>query len=312
MLSRRHLRIRVMQALYAWQQSDNKSAALAESELVKGTERMYDLYLQLLSFYCELAHAEEVYYADLPASVLTGERRTAVRYLNDNLFIKWLNENASFNKQVKDRKISWQADNDTIKKAFFEMRKMPFFNAFISNPAPDIKAEVDFARHVAGDIISKKEFVRHTVEEKNIYWAEGFEIICNMVVKTIDSGSSNGKFHLSDLYRDEEEDVQFMKEVLHKTIANDEYFTKMIAERTESWDTERIALVDILLMKMALCEILFLNNIPVKVSINEYIDISKDYSTPNSKGFINGVIDNIVISLKKDGKIVKTGRGLME
>ena len=152
----------------------------------------------------------------------------------------------------------------------------------------------------------------HTVEEKNIYWAEGFEIICNMVVKTIDSGSSNGKFHLSDLYRDEEEDVQFMKEVLQKTIANDEYFTKMIAERTESWDTERIALVDILLMKMALCEILFLNNIPVKVSINEYIDISKDYSTPNSKGFINGVIDNIVISLKKDGKIVKTGRGLME
>jgi N utilization substance protein B len=312
MLSRRHLRIRVMQALYSWQQSDNKSAAHAESELVKGTERMYDLYLQLLAFYVELAHTEEVYYADLPASALTGERRTHVRYMNDTLFIKWLKENVSFNKLLKDHKISWQADIEIIRKAFFEMRKAPFFKNYMSNPAPDFKAEMDFARHVAGDIISKKEFVRHTIEEKNIYWAEGFEIICAMVIRTIDSCSSGGNFQLSDLYRDEEEDTQFMKELLQKTIANDQYFTALISERTESWDTDRIALVDILLMKMALCEILHLSNIPVKVSINEYIDISKDYSTPNSKGFINGVIDNIVIALKQEGKIVKTGRGLME
>lgn len=312
MLSRRHLRIRVMQALYSWQQSDNKSAAFAESELVKGTERMFDLYLQLLQFYTELSHREEVYYADLPASALTGERKTAVRYLNDNTFIKWLNENASFKSYVKNRKISWQADQETVNKAFIEMRKMPFYKNYITNNNPDLKADVEFARHVAGDIISKKEFVRHTIEEKNIYWAEGFEIICNMLIRTIDSGASNGDFQLSPLYKDEEEDLQFMKELLQKTIANDDYFTKLIAERTESWDTERIALVDILLMKMALCEILHLNNIPVKVSINEYIDISKDYSTPNSKGFINGVIDNIVIALKKDGKIMKTGRGLME
>jgi transcription antitermination protein NusB len=311
MLSRRHLRIRVMQALYAWHQSDNRSAVAAETELVKGTERMYDLYLQLLSFYTELAHQEEVYYADLPASALTGERKKAVRYLSDSVFIKWLGENPSFQKMVKDRKISWQADQDAVKKAFFEMRKMPFYKKYIEYVNPSIKDEIDFAKHVAGDIISNKEFVRHTLEEKNIYWAEGFDVINAMIVRTIESGASGG-FQLSSLYKDEEEDLQFMKDLLQKTIAEDESYTKMIAERTESWDTDRIALVDILLMKMALCEILHLSNIPVKVSINEYIDISKDYSTPNSKGFINGVIDNIVISLKKEGRIVKTGRGLME
>ena len=312
MLSRRHLRIRVMQALYAWHQSDNKSAAFAESELVKGTERMYDLYIQLLSFYTELAHQEEVYYADLPASVLTGERKKVVRYLNDNTFIKWLNENPAYESQLKNRKISWQDDQETVQKAFFELRKMPFYISYLTNNQSDLKTEIDFARHVAGDVISKKEFVRHTIEEKNIYWAEGFEVICAMVVRTIDSGINNGNFQIAHLYKDEDEDLQFMKDLLQKTIANDEYFTSLISERTESWDTDRIALVDILLMKMALCEILHLNNIPVKVSINEYIDISKDYSTPNSKGFINGVIDNIVIALKKDGKIMKTGRGLME
>ena len=103
-----------------------------------------------------------------------------------------------------------------------------------------------------------------------------------------------------------------MKELVHNTIRDDAYFDELITGKTENWDTDRIALIDIILMKMALCEIINIASIPVKVSINEYIDISKDYSTPNSKGFINGVIDKIVIGLRSEGKIVKTGRGLME
>ena len=311
MLSRRHLRIRVMQALYAWHQSD-KDGARAERELFNGTEHMFRLYLQMLQFLLELSHQEELYYADLPASALTGQRKKAAFHLTENAFIGWLKENKEFQKLVVNHKNSWQQDIDAVQKAFFELRKMPFYVNYINATKRDKETEVAFAKSLVGELISKKEFVRHVIEEKNIYWAEGFEVICSMLIRTIESGNNPKGFVLSGLYKDEEEDLLFMKDLLQKTIRDDDYYTKLIAARTESWDTERIALVDIILMKMALCEILNFSNIPVKVSINEYIDISKDYSTPNSKGFINGVIDNIAITLRAEGKIVKTGRGLVE
>ena len=149
------------------------------------------------------------------------------------------------------------------------------------------------------------------LEEKNIYWAEGLTIVHDFIFKTIEAGQSN-TFALLPLYRDEEDDIEFMKLLVNKTIRDDVYFNELISSKTENWDADRIALVDIILMKMALCEILNISAIPIKVSINEYIDISKDYSTPNSKGFINGVIDKLVIQLKEEGKITKTGKGLME
>jgi transcription antitermination protein NusB len=312
MLSRRNLRIRVMQALYAWHQSDHKSPLMAENELLHGTEKMHELYLKLLAFFTELSHQEELYYTDHPASALTGIKRSAAHTISQNLFIRWLASDAAFTKLTGEKKISWQQDQEVVKKAFYELRKMPFYKEYITSSLKTPEQDIEFAKKVVGEIISSKEFVRHVLEEKNIYWAEGFDVITAMVIRTIESGFQKQGFILTRLYKDEEEDLQFMKDLLRKTIENDEYFTGLIAERTESWDTDRIALVDILLMKMALCEIIYLSNIPVKVSINEYIDISKDYSTPNSKGFINGVIDNIVIALKKEGKIVKTGRGLLE
>lgn len=311
MLSRRHLRIRVMQALYAWHQSD-KDAARSERELFNGTEHMYRLYLQLLQFLLELSHQESLYYGDNSVSALTGERKKAAHYLRDNSFVAWLNDNKDFQKLVQSHHISWQSDIEVAQKAFFELRKMPFYNEYINSTEITTESEIAFAKNLIGELISKKEFVRHVIEEKNIYWAEGFEVICSMIIRTIESGLAAKGFILSGLYKDEEEDLLFMKNLLQLTIRDDDYFTQLISARTESWDTERIALVDIILMKMALCEILNFSNIPVKVSINEYIDISKDYSTPNSKGFINGVIDNIAISLRAEGKIVKTGRGLVE
>ena len=311
MLSRRHLRIRVMQALYAWNQSD-KDTARSERELFNGTEHMFRLYLHLLLFLKELSHQEDLYFADLPVSALTGERKKVIRYMKNNSFIEWLLSNTELNKLIADNTISWSQDIDTVQKAFIELRKMAFYKNYTNSSAPDQAAEIGFAKNIIGELISKKEFVRHEIEEKNIYWAEGFEVACSMIIRTIESGLQPKGFVLSGLYKDEEEDLLFMKDLLQKTIRDDDYFTQLIAARTESWDTERIALVDIILMKMALCEIMNFTTIPVKVSINEYIDISKDYSTPNSKGFINGVIDNISITLRSEGKIIKTGRGLVE
>ena len=162
------------------------------------------------------------------------------------------------------------------------------------------------------EVFTRQEFVVSLLEERTIYWAESLDLMEVMISKTLDGGKNSGEFKLLPLYKDEEDDIKFMRELVKQTIKDDAYFTQIIGEKTQNWDAERIAMVDIILMKMALCEILHQSSIPIKVSINEYIDISKDYSTPNSKSFINGVIDKLVIELKEQGKIVKSGRGLLE
>lgn len=306
MLSRRYLRIRVMQTLYAWHQADNKTAFQVEQELFKGTEKVYDLYLQLLSFFIEMSDQEEIYYADVPASAVTGAKKKATRHLRENIFIHWLINNKTFKDLVSKRKLSWQSDSDILQKAFFKLRKSEAYKNFSSGKDATSVADIQFVRELYKLLLQKEDLIAYALEEKNIYWAEGLSIVHEMIFKTIESKT------LLPLYRDQEDDMEFMKKLVSNTIHNDAYFNELITAKTQNWEAERIALIDIILMKMALCEILNIPNIPVKVSINEYIDISKDYSTPNSKGFINGVIDKIVIDLRKEGKIIKTGRGLME
>lgn len=312
MLSRRHLRVRVMQALYAYHQSDPKDIKRTEQELVNGTEKIYELYLTVLRFYQELAHQEHLYYEDTPASAVTGQRKSAATTLRSLAFFQWLENDKAVTDTLKNARISWQQDMDAVRKAFSHLRQQEEYNKFTAATQHTKEAEASFIKWLTRELFNKTDFVSHVLEEKNIYWAESIDTIETMVNRTLESAKGDGHYHLLPLFKDEEDDLKFMHELVQKTVRDDSYFHQLIAEKTRNWDAERIAMVDIILMKMALCEILNIPTIPVKVSINEYIDISKDYSTPNSKAFINGVIDKLVIELKEQGKIQKTGRGLVE
>lgn len=312
MLSRRHLRIRVMQALYSYYQSEPKEMNRTEQELLNGTKKIYELYLLVLQMFLELAHQEEMYYEDAPASAVTGKRKSAEKLLNDNAFIIWLKQSKQFEKLIKDNKISWQSDNDTVKKSFFQLRQIEEYKTYSTSNAHTLKQDIELINWIFKEVFTNQDLIKSLLEERTIYWAESLDLIESIIAKTLDTGKNTGEFKLSPLYKDEEDDIKFMKDLVKYTIRDDEYFTTMIGEKTQNWDADRIAMVDIILMKMALCEILHLSSIPIKVSINEYIDISKDYSTPNSKSFINGVIDKLVVELRAAGKIVKTGRGLLE
>jgi len=265
-----------------------------------------------LQMFVEMAEQEEMYYADLPASAVTGKRKSANRLLKENVFIAWLEKSSPFLKQIKDNKISWQADHDVVKKAFFQIRQTDQYKTYSALENATIKQDIELVNWMFQEVFTRQEFVASLLEERTIYWAESLELMEIMISKTLDGGKNTGEFKLLPLYKDEEDDIKFMRELVKQTIKDDAYFTQIIGEKTQNWDAERIAMVDIILMKMALCEILHQSSIPVKVSINEYIDISKDYSTPNSKSFINGVIDKLVIELKEQGKITKSGRGLLE
>ena len=139
------------------------------------------------------------------------------------------------------------------------------------------------------------------------------DFILSMVLKTIKKIEVNSKkVKLLDVYRDREEDTEFVKLLLHETIKHDKENSELIADKTKNWDVERIAMIDILLMKMALTELLYFKSVPVKVTLNEYIELSKWYSTPKSKVFVNGVLDKLVADLKANGRLKKIGKGLIE
>ncbi len=302
-----------MQALYSWYQSEEKNTNGTINELFKGSERTYDLYLSLLQVLPELADEEEKYYTDLQPRFIPKEQ-VILSKLSGNSFIHFLISDSDFTEGLKKRKISWQKDTELIKKVFFQLRNSDEYKNYISKAEHTALEDVDFCTWIYKNTILTSEALQNTMEEQNIWWAEALDLINSMVIKTIKVAHPNkkGQFELMPLFRDEEDDKEFIEKLFRETVKNDHYFEQIISEKTKNWDVDRIALMDIILLKMALSEILYFPGIPIKVSINEYIDISKDFSTPKSKVFINGVIDNLVADLKIQGAIKKSGRGLLE
>ena len=309
MLNRRHLRIKVLQELYAFYQSGNDDLAVAEKNLFRNLDKIYELYIFMLLFFSELCEFEKTfieervqkkYYAkqaEKPADVFSRLR-----------FCGLLTNDRKFASEVKRLKLSWQAEHQWIQNIYVRLSKSTEFEK-----AAAVKTdELAFLTWFIEKMIATQEDFRSMIEEKNIHWDEEFDFICHMLEKTIKDSLNAGAIKLSRLFRDEKDDKEFVRDLFLKTILHSEEYQKMIAERTQHWEVDRIAMMDNLLMKMALAEISHFPTIPVKVSINEYIDISKDYSTPKSREFINGIIDKLAIGMRNEGKIIKTGRGLIE
>jgi N utilization substance protein B len=310
MLSRRQLRVKVLQSLYAFFQSEKTDMAVAERELFRSIEKTNELYFFLLLFLTELAHAdsldvEEGQHKYFPTE---GELKTA-RRLNRLSLIQALNESEPFKQKVKQYHLSWQSEQDLIRKIFLEIKKSKEYRDFLMDESA---GEKEILVKILKEFIEKSEAFISAISELNIYWNDDFEFCMQMAVKTVKQFYDEKKLNLMPLYKDEEDDKNFIKQLFHKTILNNDEYEKVISAKTKNWDVERIAMMDILLMKMALAEMTTFQNIPVKVSINEYLDIAKDFSTPKSNTFINGIIDKLAADYKEAGKITKTGRGLME
>lgn len=315
MLSRRHLRIKVLQALYScFQALDNCDSTVCEKELLRRIDKIYELYLFLINLLPELAEQERIYRADLPARHTVSGKKAVVYSLQQNAVIKCFGASSELKSKSAEYKISWQQDVEILKKIFHHLRNTDEYTAYVSDAEHSPVQEIDFCLFILKRLVKESEFFQAFVEEKSMYWAESFDFAVSMVKKTIKTVSAGDDFQLTllPLYKDEEDDKIFMRHLLINTIKNNEYFESIIKAKTKNWDVERIAMIDILLMKMILCEVLFIETVPVKVSINEYLEIAKEYSTPNSSMFINGIVDKIIIDLKNENKVIKTGRGLME
>ncbi len=314
MLSRRHLRVKVMQALYAHFQSESPDLYKTEKDLFSSLDKLYELYLYKILFLLELADVDRTYAMDsqLKHRPDANDLISKGRFF-DNRIISAITDDTLFAKLIKDKKISWQKDIDQVKKVFKEFRNTPEYLEHINISDRTVAQEKDFLIWVYKKFLSDNELLEAHFEDKSIFWSEDQKFIDTMVIKTIKAikEGQTGTVLMAQ-FRDPEDDVDFCRDLLRGTIRNDKDFETEIAEKTKNWEVERIALMDIILLKMSLSEILNFSAIPVKVSINEYIDISKDYSTPKSRVFINGVLDKLVTDRKNKGDIKKSGRGLME
>ncbi|WP_423149412.1 transcription antitermination factor NusB [Rubrolithibacter danxiaensis] len=315
MLNRRHLRVKVLQVLYAYHLSENKAIKSFEKSLLESIDQVNEMYIWLLSSLIEVADytlidAEERANKYLP----TESDLNASTKLYHNKFIASLRENTEYLDAVKKYKISWSFDPEIIRTIFNALKGSAEYESYLVLEDHSIRAEKDIIKHIFKKIILKSPGIEQVFEEKFINWQVDKEVLQALVSKTFKNFQSEipAENKLAQISPNWIEDRQFVIELLTKTVAFDSEWQEMIAEKTRNWEAERIALMDTLLMKMAITELTQFPSIPVKVTINEYIDISKDFSTPKSNSFINGILDKISYDLKSTGRIRKIGRGLVE
>lgn len=303
-----------MQVLYAYFQSGNTDFKKGEKELLTSIDKVYDLYLYYLSVIPEIAFAakkiiDEARLKKLPTK---EDLKPNEKFIN-NKIIRIIENSLELKNACKQNKINWANQSDLCKKLYQTIKASEEFENYLSNDVNNFAEDKDFILLMFKKYITDFEPLSFFFEENSIYWADDFELADNMVQKTIKQiSSSDSSLVLLPLFKDKEDDIQFAVELFKQTIFYDHDFDLIIAEKTKNWEFDRIAMMDVLLMKMALSEVLSFPTIPVKVTLNEYIEISKTYSTPKSKQFINGILDKIISDFKSEKKINKTGRGLLE
>lgn len=313
MLNRRHLRVKVLQALYAYFQSSDADANVSEKELFKAVDRIYDLYLYLLLSFEELHRLAEHRLEENKKKMRPSEADTnPSRKFVDNKVIALLMNHKELRRQSELSKVNWVGDEkqELFRKMFVEMRESETFFEYMNNGLEGFEEDKAFAIALFKEDIANFPLLYSFFEELSIHWLDDIDLVCNMVVKTLKTFEEEGPNRILTLYKDEEDERDFIKQLLRQTILMNSENETLIDELTSNWELDRIARMDIILMKMAVTELQIFTNIPTKVTLNEYIEISKYYSTPKSNAFINGVLDKAIRRLEGNGMINKIGRGL--
>jgi N utilization substance protein B len=303
-----------MQSLYAFFSAADADQNALEKALFLSIDRVYELYLLYLLLPVELADAAEVQMQEARHKALpTEDDLNPNRRFVESYVIEALRNNAALKKELEKRKLSWSADQDEIKKLWRKVKQSELYlNYLKEEDHPAIHRK--FVEKLFSEFVMDNEAIYSIFQERSIYWDfEDNDFAIHMAIRYFGKIKSADRYKpLPQLYKDEAEDTQFVKDLFRKTISNDKENSGFIDEKTKNWEVERIALMDVLLMKMAITEFLNFSSIPVKVSLNEYIEISKMFSTPKSKIFINGVLDKLLAQFYRSKMIKKTGRGLMQ
>ena len=279
-----------------------KDRKFFRNQMVTQAEKIFDRYVSILKLFVDFADFAE-----------SDKKINGTNFVK-NLLIKSLRGNKSFESVILKNNISWSNSEDEVKSWYKELfRNDKTFIEYLELTNPGFEQDAEIVQHLVKSIF-KSELFNTFMEEEDINWSEDKAIVRSMVLKTLKEIDKDnpGDFELMELSYNWEDDRDFFKKLYDVSLDLDEQYKEMIAQRTKNWDIDRLAAVDRITLEMAVAEMINFPSIPVKVTINEYIELAKNYSTPKSKQFINGILDTISKDLMNDGSIRKSGRGLID
>jgi N utilization substance protein B len=301
-----------MQSIYAMHQKSSDDLEKEEKFLLQSIDNIQDLYLLMLSTLKEIRKKEIVF---LEASskkhlATTEEKKPNKKFVNNSVLLQ-LEDNNSLTIALEKRKINnWSLNDDYILILLNEVKKSELYQDYMRTTKCSFEEDKQFVLDVFSELIAPNEKLYEYLEDHKLTWIDDIPLVNTQIQKQLQQVSEKSEFRVSKLYKDEE-DKEFVSLLFRKTVLNEIELAKKYIDKTPNWDADRIAEIDTIILKMAICEFLKFPSIPVKVTINEYLELAKEYSTPKSSIFINGILDNLVKEFTAEDKIKKTGRGLM-
>lgn len=303
-----------MQSIYALAQSGGNSNVDKEVKFVKfSMDNMYNLYLTLISLLIEIQKkADEQQRLSQKKYLATQEEKNPNKKFVNNDVLKLLVANEPLQEELSNRKLSWDLDDKYVEIIYDAILESDIYRNYMSGTESSFKEDKEFVADIYKNIIAPNDKLYEFIEDHNLTWVDDLPLVNTLILKMITGLKKNSEvnYFLPSLYKDDD-DLKFALDLFKKTVLNYEKLQEEISGKTPNWDVERIADMDSILLKMAICEFLKFPSIPVKVTMNEYVEIAKEYSTPKSSVFINGILDKLVKEYQNDNKLNKVGRGLM-
>ncbi len=319
MLSRHFLRAKVLQSLYMYSVSKSDDLPRAETGMLKNIDSLYDLYIYQLSTLTEVIQTVELIIQEGKQKFFPTEeeKNPNLRFVENKVGLA-LSSNKDFIKKVEKLKINWAQERDIFRSVFNLFRNTGNYHSYMSKESVSFDDEKKIMLALFKELMNF-EPLQALLIEKNLLWEDDFFQIAQLTYKTIKDFDENfcetsplPHFFEKNEETNSNDDKDFIVDLLRKTILHSKELEPLIEKRIQNWDFDRIAQIDILIVKMALVEFMYFSSIPTKVTLNEYVELSKEFSTEKSKLFVNGILDRLLIDLKADGKLKKTGRGLMQ
>jgi len=303
-----------MQSIYAMHQNGSDNLEKEEKFLMHSIDAIQDLYLIMLSSLIEICKKETVFlHLSSQKHLATKEERNPNEKFIKNSIFQILAENNSLSIALENRSINnWTLNDDYIILLLNAIKESDVYAKYMSNRVNTFEEDKEFIVDIFSDIIVPNEKLYDYLEDDKLTWIDDIPLVNTHIVKQLKAikQGEDDNFRVPKLYKDNE-DKAYVKDLFRKTVLNETELAKEYIDKTPNWDSERIAEIDTIILKMAICEFLKFPSIPVKVTLNEYLELAKEYSTPKSSIFINGILDNLVKELEGKKRIVKIGRGLM-
>lgn len=319
MLNRRHIRIKVLQALYAAIQSDQTDVYNGQKKLMSKFDKLYDLAIYQMSFMLEVRDFSENRLEEAKKKHFPTEenKNPNLRFISNPVLLQ-LRDNDDFTRRCDNLAVNWSTEPEMIRKVFMNLLETDFYKEYLDLKESNYKQDKEFVLRFFEEVVLPHESLHALFAEKNLDWTDDYNLaaeVVMMIISNYKQGWTEEK-RLPPLFKDDKEegrsqDRSFARDLFKEVLDKQFEYDELIKPNIKNWEIERLATIDKILIKMALAEILEMPTIPIKVSMNEYIDLSKYFSTPKSKVFINGILDHIIAELKEQGKIKKIGRGLV-